>query len=63
MTKNKLEKLNRILDLIKSNTQDLEVISKDKDLGLIDTAIDNLLYSIVEYQKEFWNKGVEDYAE
>ena len=54
MTILKKEKLNRLLSLIKDSTNDLEVVSKQADLGVIDDAIDNLLYAVVEYQKEFW---------
>lgn len=47
----------KILDLIKDNVKDLDTVSNNNvDLRVIDDAITNLIYSVVEYQKAFWER-------
>lgn len=48
-----MDKLDKILNLIKDNMSDLVIINHNtSDKALVIDAIDNLLYSIVEYKKE-----------
>lgn len=48
-----MDKLDKILYLIKDNMSDLVIINHNtSDKALVIDAIDNLLYSVVEYKKE-----------
>lgn len=48
------EKLNRILDLIKDDIKDLEIVlNNGSDRGVVIDAIDNLLYAVVEFKKAY----------